>query len=85
MKKIALVYQAGIGNVFDITAAPKRILQSTFASCAYLCHGARYAGAAVELYACNRAGDVLLWRDEWIALTKENKDKFPFSENFLIL
>lgn len=59
MKRFALVYQAGIANVFELTEdTVSRILQHAFAACEWFCHGLIAAGETVEVYSCNRAGDI---------------------------
>lgn len=65
--RYALVYQAGIANVFavDINALKpetrkrtKRVLQSDFRGCEMFCRGLVEAGAQVRSYMCNESGDV---------------------------
>src|SRR5690348_5829197 len=65
--RYALVYQAGIANVFavDINGLKpetrkktKRVLQSDFRGCEMFCRGLMEAGAQVRSYACNEAGDI---------------------------
>lgn len=63
---IALVYQAGIANVFEVNsfnAAPnerkaKRLLQHAFHPCEWFTRGMMEAGATVRVFSCNRAGDI---------------------------
>lgn len=59
-RKIALVYQAGIANVFDVTDAsnPKRLLQNDFHSCEWFARGLGAAGCIVRSRHCNKAGDI---------------------------
>lgn len=66
-KKLALVYQAGIANVFEVKEfsrsnggrkTTKRLLQHAFSPCEYLCLGAELVGAQVAVYSCNKAGDI---------------------------
>ena len=65
--KIALVYQAGLANVFRVdnfSTAPesrgtvKRLLQHAFSPCVWYARGLRAAGATVEVFAANYAGDI---------------------------
>lgn len=68
MKRFALVYQAGIANVFEtgpFNTADKysrgfttRVLQSGFRTAEAFCLGAMAAGASVAVASCNRAGDI---------------------------
>lgn len=67
MTKLALVYQAGIGNVFDVahlsadpgTRGRTKLVQcGDFRTCSQFAKGAAYAGAAVRTYSCNRAGQI---------------------------
>jgi len=64
--KLALVYQAGIANVFEVerhsTYATRRgkttrKLQHAFKVCEWYARGARDAGAILRVYSCNVAGD----------------------------
>ena len=83
-KKIALVYQAGIANVFEVSAflthpigrETKRIHQASFGDCGTFVKGLLYAGYAVRTYACNQAGDITdsIW--------STNLDEQPFSDKF---
>lgn len=75
IKKAALVYQAGIANVFqcertttlaDTVLGPRkarRLLQGTFRDCEMFACGLKAAGTIVRTFACNRAGDVT--DNEW--------------------
>lgn len=77
MRYIALVYQAGIANVFELTCKhdmdnpqartgpAKRLLQHAFQPCIWYCRGAGYSGAMVRTYSCNMAGDIAAapWTD----------------------
>ena len=82
--KIALVYQAGIANVFEVSAflthpigrETKRIHQASFGDCGTFVKGLLYAGYAVRTYACNQAGDITdsIW--------STNLDEQPFSDQF---
>lgn len=67
LELVALVYQAGIANVFGITChaavdEPKcgrwRILQGDFRTCEMFVRGMKHAGVEVVVAACNWAGDV---------------------------
>jgi hypothetical protein len=83
--KLALVYQAGIANVFLVekhgeTLASRgntvRVVQADFRTCEQFCRGAHFAGAKLYSYACNEAGDI---RDSvWTA----ELDSAPFSDKF---
>jgi hypothetical protein len=57
----ALVYQAGIANVFDctLTRDRSRIYQGDFRTAEMICYGLGRAGCFVRTYACNQAGDIL--------------------------
>jgi len=79
--KIALVYQAGIANVFEVTnfgyeiaqrGDTRRLLQSDFHSCEYFARGMKAAGANVRSYGCNKAGDIT--NNEW------SDNRGPFRE-----
>lgn len=60
-RRITLVYQAGIANVFDTTGeTPKRLLQSDFCSCEMFARGMAAAGCSVKTAWANVAGDVAL-------------------------
>ena len=65
--KFALVYQAGIANVFKVDSfgclrakrgKQARWCQSSFHSCEWFCRGVIAAGGELKTYSCNRAGDV---------------------------
>lgn len=66
MKRAVLVYQAGIANVFEVTAFnlsdygrdAKRIMQNDFRTCEAFCRGLAYGGVIVQTAACNQAGDI---------------------------
>jgi hypothetical protein len=72
-RMIALVYQAGLANVFELNAftnaaeerKAKRLLQHAFQPCEWYARGMMEAGYAVRVYSCNRAGDITnaLWTD----------------------
>lgn len=66
-KKLALVYQGGIANVFEVDdffCSPVgrnttiRLLQQSFNLCEYFCMGVSWAGCQVAVYSCNKAGDI---------------------------
>lgn len=84
MLKLALVYQAGIANVFlcdyllpaSKVRNARRIVQSDFRTCENFVSGAAYAGATVRTFQCNQAGDVA--RSVW----SEDLDAAPFSDKF---
>lgn len=82
-----LVYQSGIANVFLINSflgsaslasrrKCERVLQHTFRECEAFVRGAAKAGAKVETFACNRAGDII--NENWTS-DLENQ---PFSDKF---
>ncbi len=80
---LALVYQAGIANVFscDVLATTpgkrnaKRLLQHAFVACEWFARGAQAAGAIVAVYSCNKAGDIADL--EWT----RGMDDCPFRES----
>jgi len=84
----ALVYQAGIANVFKCRIHPKqtnadssarqRVLQGDFRQCGNFCLGLHEMGARVIPAWCNQAGDIsaLLWH-----FTDFNQA--PFSDSFI--
>lgn len=84
MKYAALVYQAGIANVFELqlltldksTRQAKRLMQSDFRGCEMFARGLAAAGVSVSTAACNQAGDIT--DAEWSV----NLDEQPFSESF---
>ena len=67
-QRIAVVYQAGIANVFRVEEflvdaaggrrGAVRLLQGAFQSCEWFARGMLTAGCEVRSFACNRAGDV---------------------------
>lgn len=67
-RRITLVYQAGIANVFETTlpSQAKRLLQGTFDQCRYFALGCGAMGAIVRSAHCNEAGDITdrEWRDD---------------------
>lgn len=83
-KRYVLVYQAGIANVFEVTAFnlsdygrdAKRIMQADFRTCETFCRGLVQAGAIVKTAGCNQAGDIV--NSHWT----EDLDSLPFSDHF---
>jgi hypothetical protein len=80
--KLAIVYQAGIANVFQVDKfdlgdaserKAKRIMQTSFDAAIMFMRGAQYAGAEVKTAYCNQAGDISA--REW----SNNADDAPFS------
>lgn len=80
---LALVYQAGIANVFEIErfslysrcrGKTTRKLQHAFRTCEWYVRGAKDAGAIVRVYSCNVAGDCA--EVDWTAGT----DATPFRD-----
>lgn len=68
MQRLALVYQAGIANVFEVNrfgikpeerGKTRRLYQGDFHTAKTFVRGAEHAGARVGTYACNRAGDII--------------------------
>lgn len=91
--RYALVYQAGIANVFrigndldphgeDTVVAddqyPTRIRQGAFSSCEDFCAGLVERGAKVYALHCNMAGDVAFQNWSW------DLSEAPWNENFRI-
>lgn len=77
-RKLWLVYQAGIANVFEVSGDEfrKRLLQSDFRTCESFCLGAEAVGAEIYAACCNRAGDI-------ISMSWDTRpDEAPFSDNF---
>ena len=67
IKRIALVYQTGIANVFQVETfsnSPggrnaRRLLQDAFAPCEWFTRGMLNAGnCEIKIFSCNRAGDI---------------------------
>ena len=85
MKKIAVVYQAGIANVFEVATytndlvarQAKRLLQAAFSPCEWYARGMADCGAEVHSYACNWAGDVI--GRKWTPIDDPNADN-PFRD-----
>jgi hypothetical protein len=86
-RKFALVYQAGIANVFEVAdyayyahnRKARRVMQNDFHSCAWYARGLKDAGATVRTFACNMAGDVA--EQPW----STDLDAAPFSEQFIVV
>jgi hypothetical protein len=79
MTHAALVYQAGIANVFEVERPDglrRLLLQSDFQNCVSFVAGLRAAGVKVKTYACNRAGNIA--GQTWT----EDLDSAPWSEKF---
>lgn len=82
--KAALVYQAGIANVFavesfnmsDYGRDAKRLLQHAFGPCEWFAKGLAASGTVVRTFHCNRAGDIA--QAQW----SDNLDEAPFNESF---
>ena len=83
----ALVYQAGIANVFALENVPDgqkvnghdlgavRVLQYSFSPCEWFCLGLNRMGAKIWVFHCNMAGDIA--RADW----DSDLDNAPFREN----
>lgn len=77
----ALVYQAGIANVFRLTDMGRynvreRVYQGDFRTAENLVRGAKLAGAPTAVFACNMAGDIS--QQAWTS----NLAIQPFSDKF---
>ena len=61
MTRYALVYQAGLANVFCLTedSITRRVLQHAFGPCEWYARGLIEAGQTVEIWSCNQAGDIV--------------------------
>jgi hypothetical protein len=66
-ERFALVYQCGIANVFRLdrmAADPRRrgqtrrVMEHAYSPCEWYCLGLARAGARVETYHCDEAGDI---------------------------
>jgi hypothetical protein len=81
-RKYMLVYQAGLANVFRVSAYnladygrdALRVMQADFRSCETFARGLVEAGAGVKSAACNRAGDII--KETWTTDLKSQ----PFSD-----
>lgn len=88
-KRIALVYQAGIANVFQVknfntiqTGERKLLRQADFRACESFALGCSAMGAQVKTFACNQAGDIQ--NSEWSTVLENapfNKDFRPINTN----
>ena len=81
MKNAALVYQAGIANVFqtDCDTHPlfrKRLFQSDFRRCEAFARGLEAAGVKLVSLYCNQASDIA--NADWYS----ELDNAPFSDKF---
>jgi hypothetical protein len=66
-RRLALVYQRGLANAFDVTdSAPERLRQDAYLYCEAFCRGALYAGHEVEVYHCDLADDIALAPRHWL-------------------
>lgn len=84
--RAALVYQAGIANVFavecfnlsDYGRDARRLLQSDYRTCEAYARGLSDAGVLVYSAACNQAGDISrsTWNQDW------ESGCAPFRESF---
>lgn len=82
--RFALVYQAGIANVFQVECFnclpfgrdAKRVFQGDFRTAESITRGTGLAGAIVHSFACNRAGDIV--NADWT----DDLDSQPFSDSF---
>ncbi len=88
IKYAALVYQAGIANVFAVDSLnqsdygrahrnPHRMIQGSFRICESFALGLEAAGVTVQTFGCNEAGDIAHFR--W---TEDDLASLPFSEKF---
>lgn len=67
VRRFALVYQAGIANIFQVSAFnaadygrdARRVLQSDFRTAEAFARGCIADGAMVAAFHCNRAGDII--------------------------
>lgn len=83
-KKIVLVYQAGIANVFEVDSfnlseygrEARRLMQTDFRTAEVYCQGRADAGDTVKAATCNMAGDIALqsWTQDFEAQ--------PFADSF---
>ena len=84
IKRAVLVYQAGIANVFSVTAFnmadygrdAERLMQADFRACENFARGLVAAGVLVTSAQCNQAGDITG------ALWSEDLESAPFSAQF---
>ena len=86
-KRVFLVYQAGIANVFavksfnlaDYGRDAERLIQGDFNTCVAFATGLARRGAIVRTAACNMAGDISHQR--WT----EDLESQPFSDKIKLL
>ena len=84
IRTAALVYQAGIANLFEVSRqrvlpvhrTEHRIAQGDFHTLEAIAYDLMRAGADVQSYACNMAGDVA--RQVW----SSDLSSAPFSSQF---
>lgn len=82
-KRVFLVYQAGIANVFAVDSHnlsnfgrnAKRLMQADFQTCVVFCKGLAVRGSIVRTAACNMAGDIA--DQHW----SEDLEGAPFSDS----
>jgi hypothetical protein len=85
-RKVMLVYQAGIANIFLVDCFnlrpygrnAKRIYQGSFLGAQYITYGMGLMGAVVRTAACNRAGDI--GESVWT----EDLSSQPFSDKLYV-
>ena len=86
-KRVMLVYQAGIANVFEVSSFnladygrdAKRVYQGDFYGAVMLCKGLAMAGKIIRTAHCNKAGDIA--NAKW----SEDFNNAPFSDKLTIL
>ena len=84
-KKVFLVYQSGIANVFEVKAFnlanygrdAKRLLQHSYHSCRMFCEGMATCGAIIRTAACNMGGDII--NEHWT----EDLEGQPFADKLV--
>jgi hypothetical protein len=82
-KKYAIVYQAGIANVFQVNCFndanygrnANRVLQDCFKFAEWYCRGLMQAGCLVGMFSCNKAGDIT--EQKWT----QGLDDCPFRDS----
>jgi hypothetical protein len=83
-RRIVLVYQCGIANVFEVTSFnmsdygrdARRLVQSDFRTCEAYAAGMAAAGCLVASAGCNMAGDIV--NQKWT----DDLDSLPFCDKF---
>ena len=83
-KRIMLVYQSGIANVFEVRCFnlanfgrdAKRLLQADFRTCESFARGMAAAGCIVRTVACKQGGDII--NEKW----NDHLGSQPFSDQF---